>query len=113
MKYFYYEVLHKLIIFAPDNYNGISIIADEPLGNPLMLNVNRPAVLRQYFGRTAKAEMGDSCIRSAYGIKLVSKINHTDPDKFTVKPFCSNLIRISDYILELLQKHCATWSRIS
>ena len=43
-------ILKSLVFNGSNTRDGISIIADEPLGNPPMLNVSRPAVLRQYYG---------------------------------------------------------------
>ena len=45
------SIVYILIGSGLDTKNGITLLADEPLGNKPMLNVSRPAALRQYYGR--------------------------------------------------------------
>ena len=44
-----------------DTYHGISVVCEQPMGNKIMLNINRPAVLRQYYGADIE-KYGDSTI---------------------------------------------------
>ena len=54
--------LERLIWNAPNSQHGISIVADAPECNYAMLNVKRPGVLRQYYGRNI-GDMEGNCIR--------------------------------------------------
>ena len=101
------NVLDKLILSKIDSPEGISIVTEQPMGNDLMMNILRPGVLRQYYGRNVDgADIGESdgttIKRATYGFN--SSVG-TDPDKFITKPFDDNLISISNLIMNKLRNH--------
>ena len=96
------NVLDKLILSNTDSPEGISIVTEQPMGNGLMMNISRPGVLRQYYGRNVGDIVGNTVKRATYGYK--SSVG-TDPDKFITKPFDNNLICISNIIMTKLRNH--------
>ena len=82
------SVLDKLILSKIDSLCGISIVAEQPMNNPIMLNITRPAVLRQYYGCDMGSPRNKIIKRATYGYK--SHVG-TDPSKFITKPFDINL----------------------
>ena len=48
------QIVDKLICSQLNSPKGISLSLDTPLNNPPMLNILRPAVLRQYYGLNVK-----------------------------------------------------------
>ena len=71
-----------------DSLSGIAIVAEQPMNNPIMLNITRPAVLRQYYGLDMGSPRNQIIKRATYGFK--SHVG-TDPSKFITKPFDINL----------------------
>jgi hypothetical protein len=93
-------VLSQLIYSGCDTPNGVTILADQPLGNKLMLNVHRPAVLRQYYGSDI---VNDGCrLRATLGFYKGSQVEGSDRLKFTVKPFSNEIHNMADYLKSLL-----------
>ena len=37
-------IIDKLMLNPMDTYHGISVVCEQPMGNKIMLNINRPAV---------------------------------------------------------------------
>ena len=96
------NVLDKLIMSNIDSPEGISIVTEQPMGIGLMMNISRPGVLRQYYGRNVGDFVGQTIKRATYGYK--SAVG-TDPDKFITKPFDNNLVCISNIIMTKLRNH--------
>jgi len=96
------NVLDKLILTNIDSQDGISIVSEQPMGNGLMMNISRPGVLRQYYGLDVGEREGNTIKRATYGFN--SSVG-TDPNKFITKPFDSNLIGISNLIMNKLRNH--------
>ena len=69
-----YTILHSLISSKPDSLHGISIVADNPECNPAMLNVKRPGVLRQYYGRDIKKSVITLLEKSPIGANFHLKV---------------------------------------
>ena len=53
-------IIDKLICSDLNSANGIRLSLDTPLNNPLMMNILRPAVLRQYCSLNIEQLPGDS-----------------------------------------------------
>ena len=99
------SVLNKLLIAVPNTPNGISIVADKPMNNPIQLNANRRAVLRQVYGLTL-GNLGDGCaLRPAFGYKNGRQAEGTDVRRIFVKPFCAEMCEMANYIHVLLMKN--------
>ena len=52
---------------AMDTCDGISVICEQPMENKIMLNINRPAVLRQYYGCNIQNYGDGTTKRVTYG----------------------------------------------
>ena len=44
-------ILAKLILSQNDTFGGMSVDCEQPTGNSIILNINKPGALRQYYGR--------------------------------------------------------------
>ena len=95
-------MLDKLFLSPLDSINGISVVAEQPFNNPIMLNILRPGVIRQYYGMDSGIIQQDSINRATYGFK--SHVG-TDPNKFITKPFDINMKLMSNYLMNQLRLH--------
>ena len=94
--------MDKLLLSNIDTIDGISVVTEEPMGNGLMMNINRPGVLQQYYGMNI-GECKDNLInRVTYGYNTPRRI---DPNRFNTKPFDDNLISISKFLMNELRTH--------
>ena len=87
--------LYQLIMSKPNSPNGITIVADAPECNNAMLNVKRPAVLRQYYGMNIGVESDHIIRRVAYRSMLTTSSEGSDPMKLTIKPFSPEIEEMS------------------
>ena len=94
-------IVKRLIGSGLDTRNGITLLADEPLGNKPMLNVSRPAVLRQYYGRDLTVQGINQ--RATFGMFKGAQSEGSDKDKFSVKPFCHEMKQMANYLSDLLR----------
>ena len=94
------NVLDKLIMSKIDSLCGISIVAEQPMNNPIMLNITRPAVLRQYYGCDMGSPRNKIIKRATYSYK--SYVG-TDPSKFITKPFDNNLKKMASILMTQLR----------
>ena len=95
-------ILRSLIMNPPDSYLGISIVVDNPECNKAMLNVKRPGVLRQYFGRDLGKIDGTIVKRVAYRSQLSFKSEGSDPKKLIIKPFSDDMGIMADFFHNFL-----------
>ena len=92
--------LQKLILSPIDSFYGITLNTESPYGKT-MLNVKRPAVLRQYYGKNIMHECGPLLTgRYTYGFSLWNNSVSTHPSKFVTKPFNVHLDNMSTYLTE-------------
>ena len=70
-----------------DTFGGMSIICEQPMGNPIMLKVNRLGALRKYYGRNISYKLNDIVTIVTYGFESKRNSVGTDPDKFVTKSF--------------------------
>ena len=96
------NVLDKLFLSKLDSINGISVVAEQPFNNPIMLNILRPGVICQYYGMDRGVIHNHSIKRATYGFK--SHVG-TDPNKFITKPFDMNMKLMSNYLMNQLRLH--------
>ena len=82
------NVFDKLFLSKIDSFKGISVVAEQPFNNPIMINILRPGVIRQYYGMNKGVVNNDIISRATYGLK--SHVG-TDPNKFITKPFDINM----------------------
>ena len=90
----------------PNSPNGITIVADAPECNNAMLNVKRPAVLRQYYGMNIGEKVGHGITRVAYRSHLATGSEGSDPFRLTIKPFSIEIELMSKYVNKLLRVNC-------
>ena len=64
------NVLDKLFQSNIDTIDGISVVTEEPMGNGLMMNINRNGVLQQYYGMNI-GESKDNLINRATYLSLI------------------------------------------
>ena len=96
--------LDKLVMSPIDSKYGISLVTESPYGTTL-LNVSRPAVLRQYYGTNVGTKKdGKIKIRATYGLSVLKNSVGTDPLKFVTKPFNKYLYRISLYVTHIIRQ---------
>ena len=96
-------VVWRLISSGCDTPDGVTILADQPLGNKLMLNVRRPAVLRQYYG--SDVERNGNKVRATLGFYKGSQSEGSDRLKYPVKPFSRELEKMASYLKVLLNQN--------
>ena len=92
-----------LVRNPPDSFSGISIVADAPECNDIMLNVVRPGVLRQYYGLNIGIEKNNIIERIAYRSQVSIKSEGSDPYKLIIKPFNSDLCAMASYLTNFLR----------
>ncbi len=97
--------LYQLIMSTPNSFHGISIVADAPECNSPMLNVTRPAVLRQYYGMNIGEEQNNLIIRVAYRSHFTTSSEGSDPRRLIIKPFSEEIKVMSKYIHQFLMNN--------
>ena len=60
-------VIEKLILSPINSLDGISIVIQQSMGNPIMLNVNKSATYQQYYGVNINKTQGNVVRRVTYG----------------------------------------------
>ena len=70
-----------------------------------MLNVNRSAVLRHYYGKNIINKCGPllTC-RYTHGFSMFNKSVSTHPSKFVTKPFNEHLENMSIYLTDFMDR---------
>ena len=81
---------------------------DSPYGKNSQLNIYRPSVLRQYFGKDVSKTETSSTMRYTYGNGSGCSTLGIDPSRFMTRPFTSDMYVLSDLIHQFLLKNKAT-----
>ena len=93
------------MIRSPINSDsGIKLSLDKPLNNDIDLNVLRPAVLRQYFGKEITKVNGKG-IRYTYGSGSGTSSVGMDPHNFVTRALNSKMIAMIDDIHDMLRNN--------
>ena len=95
--------MNKLITSPIDSLDGISVVTEKPMNNPIMLNTIRPAVMRQYYGLSRGKDTNGCIKRATYGYCNGLNSLGTDPAKYITKPFDSDMIGMSLYLQAYLK----------
>ena len=100
--------LRTLLLSPFDSIQGIPVEANQPLGCKVpIINLNRPAVLRVYFGISKRCTPSLNIVRPTYGPISTSSSVGIDPHNFTTKPMSLHLYTISEYLRKILiEKYC-------
>ena len=97
------NVMDKLINSPVNSIHGISIVACQSMGNPIMLNVTKPAVLQQYYGVDIEDKDQHVVLKATFGfLKGLNKAG-IGPHRYTLKSFDNNLHAISTCVMKILQ----------
>ena len=101
-------IIDKLMLHPMDTYNGISVVCEQPMGNKIILNIERPAVLQQYYGADI-INHGDTTVkRYTYGYGSKRNSVGSDPHKCVTKPFDDDMHQIANYLhlyLKIIQTY--------
>ena len=89
------NIMNKLTTSPIDSLDGISVVTERPMNNPIMLNTIRPAVMRKYYGLSRGTETNGRIKRATYGYCNGQNSLGTDPAKYITKPFDSDMIGMS------------------
>ena len=97
-----YLLLEELVMSPINSPKGITIVEEKPYGCSL-INIDRRAVLRQYYGKDA-SHQGCSNVkrRYSYGYNNKNLSVNTDPMNSVTKPFSYYLLNISKAVHEIL-----------
>ena len=99
------NIVNKLLLAPIDTCGGISIVCEHPMGNRIMLNVNRPGVSRQYYGSDVRYLSHDVIARVTCGHGSKRNSVGTDPNKFVTKPFYHSILYMASYLRTHLCKN--------
>ena len=95
------KVVDELITSPINSKSGIKLSLDKPLNNDICLNIFRPAVLRQYYGKDV-ANIDGKLKRCTYGSGTGSSSVGMDPNSFVTRAFNKDLIAMSNDIDDML-----------
>ena len=95
------NILDKLLLSDINSTYGISIVSEQPMNNDYMLNISRPAVVRQYYGKNIGNAENNLILRTTYG--YTSSVG-TDPERYIPKPFDTDMQIMSKYVMSILRK---------
>lgn len=95
------KVIDELISSPINSKRGIKLFLDKPLNNKMCLNILRPAVLRQYFGKEVTNGHGQ-LRRCTYESGTGSSSVGMDPQNFVTRSFDKDMIAMTDDIHDML-----------
>ena len=101
------HIVDKLICSPLNSNNGIRLSLDTPLNNPPMLNILRPAVLRQYYGlNVEEKELPKYGIpRYTYGSGTGTSTVGRDPNNFVTREMSEDMKTMSFELKQFLIKN--------
>ena len=100
-------IIDQLICSDINSANGIRLSLDKPLNNPPMLNILRPAVLRQYYSLNVAqvCKPSNTVRRFTYGSGTGTSSVGMDPRNFVTRVMTEEMICLSQELHELLLKN--------
>ena len=101
------KVIQTLMEAKPNTPEGIAIVADKPMNNGVQLNINRRAVLRQYYGDSFGMDENGISLRAAFGFKNGRQSEGTDTRRIFVKPFCGNMRKIATLLNKMMLENAS------
>ena len=97
-------IINEIICSPINSDSGIKLSLDKPLNNEIDLNVLRPAVLRQYFGKEIRNVNGKAK-RYTYGSGSGTSSVGMDPHNFVTRALNSKMIAMIDDINDMLHSN--------
>ena len=88
-----------------DSFGGISVSVDMPFGVSGLMNINRPAVLRTYYGMNYRIISPNIWERYSYGSTLTSGTLGMDPRKYSTKAMSAEMHDFGRVLQQYLLKH--------
>ena len=85
-----------------DSYTGILVMCEQPMWNKIMSNIDRPTVLKQYYGTDITRHDDTSVTRFTYGYGSKRNSVRSDPDTLVTKPFDIKLQIFFIYIYKII-----------
>ena len=100
-------IIDRLICSRLNSKNGIKLSFDKPLSNPLRLNITRPAVLRQYFGKVVESSVieDNKSMRYTYGSGSGASSVGMHPLNYVTRPLYFKMEAMIDKIYSLLKQN--------
>ena len=70
-------ILDKLMFTHIDTFCGLCVVCEQPMGNPIILDITRPGALMQYYGRNVdfKSKGVVTRVTYGYGSKRISVVH--------------------------------------
>ena len=101
------HIIDELICSPLNSNKGIQLSLDTPLNNPPMLNILRPAVLRQYYGLDVEEvkDEKNGIDRYTYGSGTGTSTVGIDPNNFVTREMTEDMKLMSIELKKLLLKN--------
>ena len=98
-------IVDRLVCSDIDCKNGIKTTTDMAMGNTAQINVERTAVLRQYYGKSHDDNHDDenveTIMRSTYGVGCGSGSVGTDPHNYVTRDMSIEMLTMGKYLMEM------------
>ena len=93
-------VLYELVRANINSADGINLVVEKSVNNPPLLNLNQPAIIRQYSDQLNK----EKNTRFTYGASksLGTILVGTDPNNFITRKMKDYLTLISNFLLRIM-----------
>jgi len=97
-------VVHEIITSPINSKFGIKLSLDKPLNNDIDLNILRPAVLRQYYGKEVDIQLTKSK-RYTYGSGTGTTSVGMDSNNFVTRAMNKMMLDMADHIYRMLNSN--------
>ena len=94
--------LDKSMLIPIDTFVGLCVVCEQPMGNPMMLNITRPEALMQYYDMNISFKLKRIVTRVTYRYGSKRSIMGIDPNKYFTKHFDRYLNYIASYLKQFL-----------
>ena len=98
-------IVDTLICSEFEGKNGIKSTTEKAMGNVAQINVERSAVLRQYYGKTykdvAKSMNSQTVRRATYAVGCGSASVGTDPHNYVTRDMSSEMMEMGKHLIEI------------
>ena len=102
-------IIDQMICSDMESKDGIKTTTDKAMGNPIEINVNRAAVLRQYFGMSDKDTIGTNSTnkvnRATYAVGSGSVSVGTDPHNYYTRDMNIDMQIMGEKLMGILRSN--------